>query len=79
MRFRWYQESLVAVQRADGGTYRAIRISLSRNGRTATALKVLDASLETTGPTAATVSGGMLYYLASGSGDEMIVRKVTLQ
>jgi hypothetical protein len=78
-RLRWYQESLVAVQRADGSTYRAIRISLSRNGRTATALKVLDASLETTGPTAATVSGGMLYYLASGSGDEMIVRTVTLQ
>jgi hypothetical protein len=78
-RLRWYKASLVAVQRTDGATYRAIRISLSRNGRTATALQVLDAALETTGPTAATVSGGMLYYLASGRGDEMIVRRVTLQ
>lgn len=78
MRLRWFKESLVAVQRI-GNAYRAIRISLSRNGRTATGLQVLDGSLETADPTAATVSGGILYYLAAGDGAEMIVRKVPLQ
>jgi hypothetical protein len=78
-RLRWHKGSLIAVQQTGPGTYRAIRIALGRSGRTATASHVLDASLETADPTAATVSGGVLYYLASGDGGEMIVRKVTLQ
>ena len=78
-RLRWFKGNLVAVQRAEGGSYRAIWIALARNGRTATGIDVLDGSLATADPTAATVSAGMLYYLARGDGAEMIVRKVTLQ
>jgi hypothetical protein len=78
-RLRWHKGSLIAVQQTGTGTYRAIRIALGRSGRTATKNHVLDASLATTDPTAATVSGGVLYYLAAGDGAEMIVRKVTLQ
>jgi hypothetical protein len=78
-RLRWHKGSLIAVQQTGTGTYRAIRIALGRNGRTATRNHVLDQSLTTSDPTAATVSGGVLYYLAAGDGGEMIVRKVTLQ
>jgi hypothetical protein len=78
-RIRWYKGNLVAVQKAAGGSYRAIRIALARNGRTAASIDVLDGSLATADPTAATVSAGMLYYLAAGDGAEIIVRKVTLQ
>ena len=78
-RLRWHKGSLIAVQQTGTGTYRAIRIALGRSGRTATANHVLDGSLATADPTAATVSGGVLYYLAAGDGAEMIVRKVTLQ
>jgi hypothetical protein len=78
-RVRWFKGALIGVQQADGGTFRAIRISLAGDGRTATAVRVLDPSLATSDPTAATVSGGMLYYLASGPGAEMIVKHVTLQ
>ena len=78
-RLRWHKGSLIAVQQTGTGTYRAIRIARGRRGRTATGTHVLDRSLTTTDPTAATVSGGVLYYLAAGDGGEMIVRKVTLQ
>jgi hypothetical protein len=78
-RVRWFKNALIAVQQGDAGTFRAIRISLAANGRTATAVQVLDPSLATSDPTAATVSGGMLYYLANGDGTEMIVKHVPLQ
>ena len=78
-RIRWYKGSLIAVQKAEAGAYRAIRIALARNGRAAASIDVLDPSLATADPTAATVSAGMLYYLAAGDGAEMIVRKVTLK
>jgi hypothetical protein len=78
-RLRWHKGSLIAVQKTGTGTYRAMRIALGRSGRSATRAHVLVASLATTDPTAATVSGGVLYYLAAGDGAEMIVRKVTLQ
>jgi hypothetical protein len=77
-RIRWHRGSLIAIQRAGEG-YRAIRIALDRAGRRATGIDVLDGSLSTTDPTAATVSGGVLYYLASGEGSEMIVRRVSLR
>ncbi len=78
-RIRWYKGSLVAVQKTGSGTHRAIRVALARDGRSAVSLDVLDGLLPTADPTAATISAGMLYYLASGEGAEMIVRKVTLQ
>ena len=45
----------------------------------ATKIDVLDAALPTTDPTAATVAGGVLYYLATGQGAEMIVRRIVLR
>jgi len=78
-RLRWHKGSLVGVQQTAKGSYQAVRILLNRTGRTATGVQLLDASLPTTDPTAATISGGVLYYLAAGEGSEMIVRRVTLQ
>lgn len=78
-RLRWHKGSLAGVQQTAKGSYQAVRILLNRTGRTATGVQLLDASLPTTDPTAATISGGVLYYLAAGDGGEMIVRRVTLQ
>ena len=76
-RLRSYKGSLVAIQES-AGSYRAVRIALDGGGHRARSMQILDAALPTTDPTAATVAGGVLYYLASGDGAEMIVRKVTL-
>jgi hypothetical protein len=78
-RLRWHKGSLVGVQQTAKGSFQAVRILLNRTGRIATGVQLLDASLATTDPTAATISGGVLYYLAAGDGGEMIVRRVTLQ
>jgi len=78
-RLRWHKGSLVGVQQTAKGSFQAVRILLNRSGRTATGVQLLDASLATTDPTAATISGGVLYYLAAGDGGAMIVRRVTLQ
>ena len=78
-RLRWHKGSLVGLQQTGKGSYGAVRIRLDRAGRRATGVQLLDASLPTTDPTAATISGGVLYYLAAGDGGEMIVRRVTLQ
>jgi hypothetical protein len=78
-RLRWHRGALIAIQQAGASGYRAIRIALDRAGRTATKIEVLDAALPTTDPTAATVAGGVLYYLATGQGAEMIVRRVVLR
>jgi hypothetical protein len=78
-RLRWHRGALIAIQQAGASGYRAIRIALDRAGRNATKVDVLDAALATTDPTAATVAGGVLYYLASGPGAEMIVRRVVLR
>jgi hypothetical protein len=76
-RLRWHKGSLVGIQQS-GSAYRAVRITLDSTGRRATRQQMLDASLPTTDPTAATIAGGVLYYLASGDGAEMIIRKITL-
>jgi hypothetical protein len=76
-RLRWHKGSLVGIQQSDN-SYRAVRITLDSTGRRATREQVLDASLPTTDPTAATIAAGVLYYLASGDGAEMIIRKITL-
>jgi hypothetical protein len=76
-RLRWHKGSLVGIQQS-GRAYRAVRITLDSTGRRATRQQMLDASLPTTDPTAATIAGGVLYYLASGDGTEMIIRKITL-
>jgi hypothetical protein len=76
-RLRWHKGSLVGIQQSDNA-YRAVRITLDSTGRRATREQVLDASLPTTDPTAATIAAGVLYYLASGDGAEMIIRRITL-
>jgi hypothetical protein len=77
-RIRWHRGALAGIQKTSEGPYRAVRIALDRLGRRATALDVLDPSISIANPTAATIVGGVLYYLANGNGSEMIVRRVTL-
>ena len=78
-RIRWHRGALAGLQKTSEGPYRAVRITLDRLGRRATALDVLDPSISIANPTAATIVGGVLYYLANGNGSEMIVRRVTLK
>jgi DNA-binding beta-propeller fold protein YncE len=76
-RLRWYKGALVGIQQSNG-SYRAVRIALDSSGRRAVRQQVLDASLATADPTAATIAGGVLYYLASSAGAEMVIRKIAL-
>jgi hypothetical protein len=78
--FRWHQGSLLALQRiGDPATVRVVRFTLDRAGRSATAAVVLDALLPSAEPTAVAVSGDVLFYLTSGEGTEMIVRRIALR
>jgi hypothetical protein len=77
LRLRWHKGSLVGIQQRDS-SYRAVRMTLDSRGRRATRQQILDASLPTSDPTAATIAAGVLYYLASGDGSEMVIRKITL-
>lgn len=77
-RLRWHKGSLVGIQQNDGA-YQAVRFTLDASGRRATRQQILDASLPTIEPTAAVIADGILYYLASGDGAEMVIRKITLQ
>lgn len=79
MRLRWHRGSLIAVQAADAGTYRAMRLTLDAARRTVTAVTVLEGSLRTTDPTAITIVSDVLYFLASGEGAETVVRKIVLR
>ncbi len=76
-RLRWHKGSLVGIQQNDGA-YQAVRFTLDPSGSRATRQQILDASLPTIEPTAAAVAGGVLYYLATGNGSEMVIRKITL-
>jgi hypothetical protein len=76
-RLRWHKGALVGIQHSDG-SYRAIRTTLDSTGRRATRQQVLDPSLATTDPTAATIAAGVLYYLTSGDGAELVIRKIAL-
>jgi hypothetical protein len=76
-RLRWHKGSLVGIQQNDG-SYQAVRFTLDPSGRRATRQQILDASLPTIDPTAAAVVGGVLYYLATGGGSEMVIRKIAL-
>ena len=76
---RWHKGSLIAVQRAADGSYRVVRIDLDRQGRTATGSQPLGASIAPIDPTAATIAGGVLYYLARANDVDMTVRKLPLK
>ena len=76
-RLRWHKGSLIAIQQNDGA-YQAVRFTLDPSGSRAIRQQILDASLPTIEPTAAAVAGGVLYYLATVDGSEMVIRKIAL-
>ncbi len=78
-RIRWHRGVLAGIQTTAPGAYRAVRIALDRTGRRATALAVLDPGVAISSPTAASVIGGVLYYLADDDESGMAVRRVSLQ
>lgn len=78
VRVRWHNGSIVAIQKTGAG-YRAVRLRLARNGRTVTALDVLDAAVDTADPSATSIAADMLYYLAAEDADgAMVIRRVGL-
>jgi hypothetical protein len=78
-RIRWSRGSLVGLQSAGDGLYRVVRIRLSADGRAATAVDVLDASVRTPNPAAATLAGDVFYYLAETGGSELAIRRVSVK
>ena len=78
-KLRWHKGALIAIQGADDGSYRAVRIELDRQGRGAVAIRPLAASRASIDPTAATVSGATLYYLAAADDARMTVGKLLLK
>jgi hypothetical protein len=82
---RRYRDGLVAIQRAAGGLHRIVRIRLDASGTRATALALLDRDVSMAAPTAAAVSGDVLYYLSTpppqgeGTSGETIVRRLRLR
>jgi hypothetical protein len=78
-RIRWSRGSLFGLQKIGDGTYRVVRIHLSRDGRSATSLDVLDPSVRTPNPSAVTLSGDAFYYLAETAGSEVAIRRVIIK
>jgi len=78
-RIRWSRGSLVGLQDGGNGTYRVVRIRLSRDGRSATGVEVLDESVRTPNPAAATMAGDVFYYLAQTGGSELAIRRVIVR
>jgi hypothetical protein len=76
---RWHRRSLVALQRAVDGSYSVIRLRLSRDGRSVAAVDVLDPSVRTPNPSAATIAGDVFYYLAETGGPELSIRRIVLR
>lgn len=79
VRIRWSQGSLVGVQRSTNGAYRVIRVRLGRGGRAATSLEELDPSVRMPNPAAATLAGGIFYYVAETGGTELAIRRVAVR
>jgi hypothetical protein len=78
-RIRWSRGALVGLQDAGNGTYRVVRIRLSRDGRSATAVEVLDEAVRTPNPSAATLVGDVFYYLTETGGSELAIRRVNIK
>jgi hypothetical protein len=81
---RWHRGSIVAVQSTPDAGYRIVRIALDGAGRTARRLTLLHHAVPMSNPSAAALSGDVLYYLTgSPHGEpagavETIVRRVTV-
>lgn len=78
-RIRWSRGSLVGLQQTTGGSYRVIRMRLGRGGRSVTAVDLLDPSVDTPNPAAATVAGDVFYYLAGTAGSELAIRRIGIR
>jgi hypothetical protein len=76
---RWHRGSLVAIQGAEVGKLRLVRLRLDDAGRRVRSVDVLDAGVALAGPTSATLSGNTVFYLGSNGGDELEVKKLTLK
>jgi hypothetical protein len=79
---RWHRGSLIAIQGALDGPFRLLRIRLDDSGRLVKSIDVLDGNVTLPAPTAATLSGGVVYYLSQVgplSGDQVEVRKLPLR
>jgi hypothetical protein len=91
-RLRWHRHALIAVQAADDGSRRVVRLDLGRSGRSVVTSTDLDKTIPAAaGPTFATVTGDELTYLVmeneagKGSGDsrtesgaEFIIRRLRI-
>jgi hypothetical protein len=76
---RWHRGSLVAIQGAEVGKLRLVRLRLDDAGRRVRSVDVLDAGVALAGPTSATLSGNTVFYLGSNGGDELEVKKLSLK
>lgn len=76
---RWHRGSLVAIQGAEVGKLRLVRLRLDEAGRRVRSVDVLDAGVALAGPTSATLSGNTVFYLGSNGGDELEVKRLTLK
>jgi hypothetical protein len=77
---RWLRGSLVAIQQTSEQAYRLVRIRLDDAGRSVKGVDVIADAVPLAGPTSATISGSVLYYLVrAGGGDQIEVRKATLK
>lgn len=82
---RWHRDSLVGIQALRGGGHRVVRVRLDGAGRRATGIRVLDRSVVMADPSAAALSGSVLYYLAeapeapTAETIETIIRRVTVR
>jgi hypothetical protein len=72
-RIRWARGSLFALQ-GSAGAYRLIRIRLSRDGQSATAVDVLDADVRAPHP-ALTIAGDTVFYFAQAEDGKIAIRK----
>jgi hypothetical protein len=78
VRLRWHDRSLIGIQQSGSG-HRAVRLRLARDGRTVSAVEVLDDEIATADPTATTVVADTLYYLSPAGEIGMVVRQVMLK
>jgi len=77
---RVFRGSLVAIQQAEQGASRVVRMRLDEAGRTVRAVDVLEENAHLAGLTSAALTDAALYYLNRGSDSaDVIVRKLPLK
>ena len=75
---RWHRGSLIAIQGV-GESFRLLRLRLDDLGRRVRTVDVLDGNIALAGPTSASVSGSVVYYLSPSGDDQVEVKKLTLK